>query len=160
MKVKELMTPDAKAIWLTESLADAAKLMWENDCGVLPIIKDGRKVIGLITDRDVCMASAMRDRNPSAISVEEVMTGQVYAVNPEENIAQALQLMQEHQIRRLPVINPEGELQGILSMNDIVLHATPDGAAEDSIDYGDVVKTYQAICQHPVPAAATSSASA
>jgi CBS domain-containing protein len=141
-------------------LADAAKLMWENDCGVLPIIKDGRKVIGLITDRDVCMASAMRDRNPSAISVEEVMTGQVYAVNPEENIDQALQLMQQHQIRRLPVINPEGELQGILSMNDIVLHAKPDAAAEDSIDYGDVVKTYQAICQHPVPAAAKASASA
>ena len=44
MKVKEIMTPEAKAIWLTESLADAAKLMWENDCGVLPIIKDGRKV--------------------------------------------------------------------------------------------------------------------
>jgi len=160
MKVKELMTPDAKAIWLTESLADAAKLMWENDCGVLPIIKDGRKVVGLITDRDVCMASAMRDRNPSAISVEEVMTGQVYAVNAEDNIDQALQLMQQHQIRRLPVINPEGELQGILSMNDIVLHARPDAAAGDSIEYGDVVKTYQAICQHPVPAAATSSASA
>ncbi len=160
MKVKELMTPDAKATWLTESLADAARLMWENDCGVLPIIKDGRKVIGLITDRDVCMASAMRDKNPSAISVEEVMTGQVYAVNPEDNIDQALQVMQQHQIRRLPVIDLEGELQGILSMNDIVLHATPNAAAEDSINYGDVVKTYQAICQHPVPAAASSTVSA
>src|ERR1041384_2208018 len=106
---------------------------------VLPIIKDGSKVIGLIT---------------SSISVEEVMTGQVYAVNPEDDIDQALQLMQQHQIRRLPVINPEGELEGILSMNDIVLQAkAPDAAARDSIDYGDVVKTYQAICQHPVPAA-------
>jgi len=160
MKVKELMTPNAKAIWLTESLADAARLMWENNCGVLPIIKDGMKVIGLITDRDVCMASAMRDRTPSAISVEEVMTGQVYAVGPEDNIDQALQLMQEHQIRRLPVINPEGLLEGILSLNDIVLRAEPNAAAGDSIDYGDVMKTYQAICRHPVPAAATASASA
>ena len=161
MKVKELMTPDAKAIWLTESLTDAARLMWENDCGMLPIIKDGRKVIGLITDRDVCMASAMRDRNPSAISVEEVMTGQVYAVNPDDNIDQALQVMQEHQIRRLPVINAEGELEGILSMNDIVLSAkAADGRAADSLNYGEVVKTYQAICQHPVPAAVSSSASA
>lgn len=161
MKVKELMTPNATAIWLTESLADAAKLMWENDCGVLPIIKDGRKVVGLITDRDICMAAAMRDRNPSSISVEEVMTGQVYGVDPEDNIAQALQTMQEHQIRRLPVIDPEGELQGILSMNDIVLHAKePDEATEDSIDYGAVVKTYQAICQHPLPATATLTATA
>ena len=160
MKVKEAMTPNAKAIWLTESLADAAQLMWDNDCGVLPIIKDGRRVVGLITDRDVCMASAMRDRNPSAISVEEVMTGQVYAVSPEDNIEQALQLMQEHRIRRLPVINPEGELEGILSMNDVVLHAKAPDVAGDSIDYDDVVKTYQAICQHPVPAAASSSVSA
>jgi CBS domain-containing protein len=159
MKVKEIMTPNVKAIWLTESLADAARLMWENDCGVLPIIKDGRKVVGLITDRDVCMASAMRDRNPSAISVEEVMTRQVFAVDPEDEIDQALLAMQQHRVRRLPVINPEGELAGILSMNDVVLHATaPDDTEGDAIEYGDVVKTYQTICQHPVPAAASASA--
>ncbi|HEU4507640.1 MAG TPA: CBS domain-containing protein [Pyrinomonadaceae bacterium] len=154
MKVKDVMTLNPKAIWLTESLADAAGLMWENDCGVLPVIKDGQKVVGLITDRDICMAAAMRDRNPSGISVEEVMTGQVYAVEPEDNIYQALQVMQEHQVRRLPVINPEGELEGIVSMNDIVLNAgTPDSPGEDSIDYAEVVKTYQAICQRPIPEA-------
>jgi CBS-domain-containing membrane protein len=157
MKVKELMTPNVKAIWLTESLADAAKLMWENDCGVLPIIKDGRKVIGLITDRDICMGAAMRNHNLSAISVEEVMTGQVHAVQPEDNVDEALRVMEQHQVRRLPVINTESELEGILSINDIVLHAKmPDAAAQDSIDYGDVVKTYQAICQHSVPATASS----
>lgn len=155
MKVKELMTPNAKAIWLTESLADAAELMWENDCGVLPIIKDGRKVIGMITDRDICMALAMRDRNPSGVSVEEVMTGQVYSVNPEDDIDQALEAMQEHKIRRLPVVNAEGELEGILSMNDVVRNAKAKG---NSIAYGDVVKTYQAICQHPAPAAASATA--
>ena len=153
MKVNEIMTPNAKAIWLTESLADAAKLMWENDCGVLPIIKDGRKVIGLITDRDICMAVAMRDTNPSGVSVEEVMTGQVYAVSPEDDIDQALQAMQEHKIRRLPVVNGENELEGILSINDIVLNAkTSIGAPTESITYDEVVKTYQAICEHPVPA--------
>jgi CBS domain-containing protein len=160
MKVKEVMTPNVKAIWLTESLADAAKLMWENDCGVLPIIKDGRKVIGMITDRDICMALAMRDTNPSGVSVEEVMSGQVYAINPEDDVDQALQTMQDHRIRRLPVLNSEGELEGILSMNDIVLNAKRfDVAVSDSIDYDDVVETYQAICQHPIPAAASSAAS-
>lgn len=159
MRVKDVMTPDAKAIWLTESLADAAKLMWENDCGVLPIIKDGRKVIGMITDRDICMAMAMRDTNPSGVSVEEVMTGQVYAVNPEDNVERALQSMQEHRIRRLPVINAEGELEGILSMNDIVLNAKKSNStAAESIKYSDVVKTYQAICGHPEPPQASSAA--
>lgn len=159
MKVKEVMAPDAKAIWLTESLTDAARLMWENDCGVLPIIKDGRKVVGMITDRDICMAMAMRDQRPSGVSVEEVMSGEVYAVNPEDEIDQALQAMQEHKIRRLPVVNAEGELEGILSMNDIVLKA--DASAEtagDGIAYGDVVKTYRAICEHPPLQAASAAA--
>lgn len=153
MKVKEVMTPNATAIWLTESLADAAKLMWDNDCGVLPIIKDGRKVVGMITDRDICMAMAMRDTNPSGVSVEEVMSGQVYAVKPEDDVDQALHEMQEHKIRRLPVVNVDGELEGILSMNDLVLQAKKSNAtAADAIKYSDVVKTYQAICCHPVAA--------
>ena len=158
MKVKEIMTPNATSIWLTESLVDAAKLMWENDCGVLPIIKDGRKVIGVITDRDICMAVAINDRNPSSISVEETMTGRVYSVNPEDDVDQALQTMQEHQVRRLPVINAEGELEGLVSMNDVVLHAKPAEAGDDGIAYDEVVKTYQAICQHRVPAAISATA--
>ena len=148
------MAPNPKAIWLTESLTDAARLMWENDCGVLPIIKDGRKVIGMITDRDICMAMAIRGQHPSAVSVEEVMTGQVYAVKPEDEVDQALQAMQEHKIRRLPVLNAEGELEGMLSMNDVVLNAKASADAGEGIAYGDVVKTYQAICDHPLPAAA------
>lgn len=158
MKVKEVMTTDAKAIWITESLADAAKEMWENDCGVLPIIKDGRKVVGMITDRDICMAAAMRDRNPSAISVEEVMNRAVYAAEPEEDVERALQTMREHKIRRLPVLNLEGELQGIVSMNDIVLKARERNGKQPSIAYADVVKTYQAICEHPVPIVQTATA--
>ena len=157
MKVQEVMTPEAKAIWLTESLADAAKAMWENDCGVLPIIKDGRKVVGMITDRDICMATAMNERNPSSICVEEVMTGTVYAAAPDEDIEQALATMREHRVRRLPVLNTEGELEGILSMNDIVLKAKAPNGKKAQIDYADVVRTYQGICAHPLPmvAAAT-----
>lgn len=158
MRVKELMTPTAKAIWLTESLADAAKLMWDNDCGVLPVIKDGRKVVGMITDRDICMAVAMRDTNPSSVSIEEVMSGEVYSVNEDDDIELALTAMQEHKIRRLPVLNSDGDLEGILSMNDIVLNATP--AKTGPLPYGQVVKTYQAICEHPLQSSAAAAAPA
>jgi CBS-domain-containing membrane protein len=151
MKVKEVMTEDARAIWITQSLADAAKEMWENDCGVLPIIKDGRKVVGMITDRDICMAAAIRDRKPSSISVEEVMNATVYAAEAEEDVEQALETMREHKIRRLPVLNLEGELQGIVSMNDIVLRAKERNGKKPQIAYADVVKTYQAISEHPLP---------
>ena len=87
------------------------------------------------------------------------MTGQVYFVNPEDEVDQALEAMREHKIRRLPVVNAEGELEGILSMNDVVLNAkTSDGARGSSIGYGDVVKTYQAICQPPLPMASATAA--
>ena len=161
MKVREVMTPNPKAIWLTESLADAAQLMWQNDCGVLPIIKDGQKVIGMITDRDICMGAAINDRKPSSISVEEIMTGEVYAVQVDDDIDQALQTMQEHRVRRLPVINSAGELEGILSMNDIVLKTkSADGQATEEINYGAVVKTYASISQHPLPEAQGANATA
>ena len=148
MKVKDVMTPHAKSIWLTESLADAAQIMWQNDCGVLPVIKDGQKVIGMITDRDICMASAMQNKTPSSISIEEVMTGEVYAVQPEDDIEMALETMSEKRVRRLPVITADGELAGILSVNDLVRRAEPV-ETEDAIKYVDVVKTYQTICSPP-----------
>ena len=151
MKVKEAMTKDVKAIWLTESLTAAAKTMWDNDCGALPILKDGRKVVGMITDRDICMATAINDRAPSIISVEEVMSGTVYATTPEEDLQKALETMREHKIRRLPVLNNEGELQGIISMNDIVLKAKAREGKKPPVEYTDVIKTYQAICEHPKP---------
>lgn len=161
MKVKDVMTPKAHAIWLTESLVDAAKMMWDNDCGILPVIKDGRKVVGLITDRDICMAVGFSDVNPSSVSIEEVMTGEVYAVKADEDINAALRTMQERKVRRLPVLDENGELEGIVSLNDIVLKARkPEGKGADFIPYADVVKTYQSICEHWKPAAAAAAASA
>ena len=159
MKVKDVMTEDAKAIWLTESLAEAAKQMWDNDCGILPVIKDGKKVVGLITDRDICMAAATRQRTTSAISVEEVMTGRVYSTGPDDDIHQALETMQAHKVRRLPVVDAEGELKGILSMNDIVLKAKEsNGKKTSQLAYADVVKTFKAICEHPLPMATAAKA--
>ena len=160
MKVKELMTEQPAAVWITDSLASAAISMWENDCGVLPILKDGRKVVGIITDRDICMATAIRNRPESTISVEEVMSGTVYSVAPNDDIHKALEIMREHKVRRLPVLDKSGELKGVVSMNDIVLRAEEANGKKPALTYHDVVKTYQAICEHPVPmvAAATTGA--
>jgi CBS-domain-containing membrane protein len=161
MKVRDVMTPEAKPVWITDSLAAAAKSMWENDCGVLPVIKDARKVVGMITDRDICMATAMRDRNASAISVEEALTGQLFSVTADEDIGRALELMQEHKVRRLPVLDEEGELTGILSMNDILFKAKEgSGKKAPPLTYTDVVKTYRAICERPAPLMAAAAASA
>ena len=156
MKVKEVMTENAKACLPTSSLAEVASAMWENDCGILPVVAHGGQVVGLITDRDVCMAAAMNHRHLENIAVEEVSSGKVISCHPDDDVRNALQTMQENKIRRLPVVASDGTLDGILSMNDIVLKAqeatrkkTPD------VSYADVVATYKAICAHPLPMTAT-----
>src|SRR5689334_8987851 len=96
MKVKEVMTEQPAVVWITDSLASAAISMWENDCGILPILKDDRKVVGLITDRDICMATAIRNRPESTISVEEVMNGTVYSVAPNDDDRKSTRLNSSH----------------------------------------------------------------
>lgn len=156
MKVKEIMTGNVKTCDLNASLADAAKAMWDNDCGILPVLKDGRELVGLITDRDICMGTATKDRNPSSISVEEVITGQVYSVTSEDDVQQALETMRQRKVHRLPVVDSEGQLNGVLSMNDVVLNSKErDGKKIPEIGYAEVVRTYQAICEHRLPLAAT-----
>lgn len=157
MKVKEIMTRDTKTCELNASLTEAARLMWDGDCGILPVLKDGKELVGVITDRDICMAMSMRDANAAAVSTEEVITGDVYSVAPDDDVQKALQTMAKHQVRRLPVVSADGDLKGLLSMNDIVLKAEePKGRKAPEIAYADVVNTYKAICAHRVPQQAQS----
>ena len=152
MKIKELMTKNAKACMPTSTLADAAGLMWEYDCGILPVVAHGGIVVGLITDRDVCMAAAMKHRHLENIAVEEVCSGKVISCHPEDDVRTALKTMQENKIRRLPVVANDGTLEGIVSMNDIVLRAQQlKDKKSAAVSYADVVTTYKAICEHPLP---------
>lgn len=147
MKVEDVMTKDVRICRLQTNLADAAMRMWRNDCGVLPVVADGEKVVGMITDRDICMAAATRHRDPVNIRVKEVMTGQVYGCSPDTDIREALKIMQQRQVRRLPIISAmDQRLCGILSMNDIVLKAQDNRRAKLSAQ--DVENTLKAICAH------------
>jgi len=149
MKVKEIMTSNPKACTPATTLAEAALLMWDGDCGVLPIVTDGRKVVGLITDRDICMATATKYCSPADIAVEEVSSGNVYSVTADDDVRKALETMKEHKVRRLPVVDADETLIGVLSMNDVVLQAQDASEKKaTAIPYTDVVKTYKAICEH------------
>jgi CBS domain-containing protein len=152
MKVKEVMTLNPTGCTSTNSLADVAGLMWDNDCGIVPVLAEGGKVVGVITDRDICMAAALKGYQLANIAVEDTISGKVFTCKTEDNVRTALETMKEKKIRRLPVLNDDGTLAGMLSMNDIVLQAsegkpnkTPD------VSYADVVSTYKSICEHWAP---------
>ena len=146
MRVKDVMTVDTTCCAPGSNLADTAGLMWERDCGVIPVIDQEQKIIGMITDRDICMAAAMTGRDLANISVHEVISEGVCGCNSEDDIHQALVTMRENQLRRLPVLDDEGKVQGILSLNDVVLRAEQDKKAASLA--ADVLETLKAISRH------------
>lgn len=119
MKVKDLMTRDVRSCSASDSLSRAAQLMWEGDCGTVPVVGPGGTVVGMITDRDVCMAAYTKGRPLDAIAVGEAMAGHVSTCSPEATLESAMSVMKHAQVRRVPVVDGQGRLAGILSMNDL-----------------------------------------
>jgi CBS domain-containing protein len=148
MNVQAVMSRNVKSCGSNASLADAARMMARNDCGALPVVDVQHKVIGMITDRDICLAVANADRLASAMPVSEVMAKSVSCCGPDDDLHAALQTMRNKKVRRLPVVDSDGKLRGLLSMDDIVLHAER-GKGEKALEvgYGETVKTLKAIYQ-------------
>lgn len=152
MKVSEVMTTSPTACILTDSLADAAGLMWQNDCGILPVVAEGGRMRGVITDRDICMAAAMSGRQLAHIAVEDVISGKVFACRADDDVRVALNTMRENKVRRLAVVDEDDMLEGMLSMNDLVLIAKErKGNKTPGVSYADVVDTYKSICERWSP---------
>lgn len=145
MQVREIMTPDVRYCTPWTDLAAATEIMWHNDCGILPVVEEG-KVIGLLTDRDICMAVGTSNRAPSEVQAGDVITGRVYSCAPEDDVEDALTTMQARKVRRLPVIDGDGRLRGILSLNDVALNAKKRPGKKGEPSYDDVVETLTAIC--------------
>jgi CBS domain-containing protein len=145
MKVQEVMMQDVQVCQPDMNLAAAAALMWEADCGILPVVDDGKTPVGVITDRDIAIAVGTKGRPPQEIRVGEVMSAQLFACAPDDDIHTALKTMREDRVRRLPVVTNEGVLKGILSINDVVLQSRRGGK---ELGYDDVVSTFKAICEH------------
>ena len=123
MKVKDLMKSDVKSCTQATNLAAAAKIMWEGDCGAIPVIDERGAVVGMITDRDICIAAATRSRMEGDIPVQEVISKTLYTCTPGDDVRAALDTMRSRKVRRLPVVGHDGKLAGILSLHDIALQA-------------------------------------
>jgi CBS domain-containing protein len=148
MKVKEIMTTNPVTCTPDTTVAEAAHLMWEADCGILPVVDDG-EIEGVVTDRDMYIALATRNTRAANLKVGAVATKTVVSCAPEDDVQQALALMKEALVRRLPVLGFGGTVLGIVSMNDIVRAADVD----ESLTSEDVVDALKTLCghHHPVP---------
>jgi CBS domain-containing protein len=155
-RAQDIMTKNVKSCWPDDNLAKSASLMWEHDCGVMPVVTGNGKIVGILTDRDICMAVTMQNRTPAEITVKEIMSTNVKTCSINDNVIDALKIMQNNKVRRLPVVSDDGKLQGILSLNDIILQAV-EGKGKGAVDipYENIVNTFRSICEHRATKAAT-----
>jgi len=152
MRVHEVMTKEPAFCNLDASLSTAAELMWKRKCGFLPVIGDGGNVIGVITDRDISIALGTGNRRPSEVLVKDVMPGRLFTCTADDSVTCAITTMRIEGLRRLPVIDREGALVGVLSIDDLVLKARENALNKD-VSYKDVEDTYKAIEGHAARAA-------
>jgi CBS domain-containing protein len=150
MKVLEVMTTGAVTCTPTTDLVSCARKMWDGDFGFLPVVGEHGEVVGVVTDRDICMGVAMNDRRPSDVRVSDVMTREIHRCQPDDTTDTVMRIMKEHQIRRLPVTDTDGVLKGIVSVNDLALSAGESGprAKGAPVPATEVLATVRAIARH------------
>ena len=160
MKVEDIMTREVECCGQDDALAEPARIMWERDCGCVPVLAgDGSgRVVGMITDRDVCMAAYTKGRPLYHIRVEEVMSRKLVVCGPRDDLKQAEAMMQRAQVRRLPVLDPEGRLLGLVAVADLAGAAAGEkGGRKGAVTQKEVVATLEAICRPTQREAATAS---
>jgi CBS domain-containing protein len=149
MKVEELMTRNVKTCHRGTNLAEVASTLWESDCGALPVLDEEHKVVGIISDRDICLAVATKGRLASEVAVGEITSGRpVFTCKSNDSVQDALATMQQQQVRRIPVVNQENKIEGILSISDVVLAAQKEAwANQQGVSYNEAISTLKAICE-------------
>lgn len=132
MQVKDIMTADPACCTPECSLADVAKMMVENDCGEIPIVdgKESRMPIGVITDRDIVCRSIAKGLNPLEMQVEELMTSPIVSISHTASLDECYRLLEDNQIRRIPVIDEAGRCCGIVALADIAERVSQGDSGE------------------------------
>ena len=146
MNVQDVMTRGVVSCQTDADIGMAARLMLQGGFGTLPVVDAHGKVRGIITDRDIAMAAATRQRNASHIAVHEAMSPRVRGCFAHDDIGAALKQMEEARVRRLPVLDSTGHLTGILSIDDIVMHALD---RKNGVASAEFVKALRRICSRP-----------
>lgn len=120
MNVSEVMTRNTSACEPADSLERAASIMWDRDCGAVPVVDGTGALHGIVTDRDVAMSAYLKGRPLAAITVGEVMSRALHCCAPTDTVERALATMRQHQVHRMPVVDGDGRLTGMLAVADLL----------------------------------------
>lgn len=134
------------------NLGMATELLWNGNCGFLPVVSEEGKIVGVVTDRDICVALGTRNRVAAELNVADVMTQKVCSCAPEDEIHVALQTMRDGHVRRLPVVTKNGALVGVISIDDVLVRAEPVSLGKmPELTSDEVVRTFRAINSWQLP---------
>jgi len=153
MKARNLMSKEVVSCRPEDPMAAAARIMWERDCGIVPVVDGEGRPLGVVTDRDLCMASLTRNEPLSRMAVRDAMARDLVTCREEDDEEKVHEEMRKHQVRRLPVIGDDGRLSGMISLNDLVLAAAGKGGAAEKRQR-EVARTVAEISRHREVAAA------
>lgn len=146
MKIENVMTRPVRACAASDSLATAALHMWEGDLGIVPVIDAQGRLLGVVTDRDVCMSALFTGAGLADIPVARAMARELETVRADGTVHDALERMRARQLRRLPVVDDEGRLVGMLSLADAAaLYGARDSSIERELHAEDLAQTLSAI---------------
>ena len=143
MQVQDVMSSPVLCCSTDATLDVAARLMWEGDCGAIPVVDSAGRLAGIVTDRDICMACYTQGKAPRDIAVQSVMAEDVVTCRPEDSLEMVERSLGQHQIRRAPVVDDTSRPVGVVSLNNLARHAA---TVDDDMDHG-VVCTLAAIGQ-------------
>ena len=132
MRISEVMTPNPRCVKQGDSLQAAARIMREEDAGIVPVVDESGKLMGLVTDRDI-VVRAVADGDFQA-KVSDVCSDDVVSCGPEMSTAEAAELMSEHQVRRIPVVDGEERLVGIVSLGDLAVKEGRDSRMGETLE--------------------------
>lgn len=131
-RCREIMTGNVKTANREMSLQDVAHLMREGDMGVMPVVEND-KLVGIVTDRDI-VVRAIAEGKEATTKIGDVMTTEIFSVKPDDFVFEAIRLMGDKQVRRIPVITENGELAGIIAMADIALEMEDEREIAETLE--------------------------
>ena len=120
-RIREIMTSNPSTVEPDKTVVDAARIMMREDAGVVPVTENGR-LTGMVTDRDIAIRVVAEGRDPQSTPVREVASKDLVTIDPQQDLDEALRLMAQHQVRRLPVVEEDGRLVGVVAQADVARH--------------------------------------